>query len=127
MKFKKVIFFVMALVIGSLAAAGIFASIRPSEAEFVVSSPEITPAVAEVEETVTITAHVANRGGAEETYTATLTVTINGDEIKRDEKEVTVPAGEARPVQFALIFHVAGSYEIAVDGESGTLEVTPAQ
>ena len=126
MKFKKVIFFVMALVIGSLAAAGIFASIRPSEAEFVVTSLDC-PAEAKVGERITVTAYVANRRGAEETYTVTLTVTVDGKETEGGTGEVTVPGGEARPVQFALTFNIAGNYEIEVDGVSRTLEVTPAQ
>ena len=79
MRYKKAFFFIMALVIGSFAAAGIFTSLQPSSAEFVVTSLDI-PATAEVEERVTITAYVANTGGKEDTYTATLTV--NGGQVE---------------------------------------------
>ena len=126
MRFKKALFFLMALVIGSLAAAGIFSSLEThtSEADFVVTSLEI-PATAEVGEKVYITAYVANTGGKEDTYNATLTV--DGMKVEGGEAEVKVPGGEARPVQFALTVHEAGSYMIAVDGESGTLVVTAPQ
>jgi len=126
MRFKKALFFLMALVIGSLAAAGIFSSLEThtSEADFVVTSLDI-PATAEVGEKVFITAYVANTGGKEDTYTATLTV--DGTKVEGGEAEVKVPGGEARPVQFALTVHEAGSYVIAVDGESGTLVVTAPQ
>ncbi len=126
MKFKKLFFVVMALVIASFVATGIVTSIRPSPAEFVVASVDISPAEAEVGETVTVTAYVANTGGAEDAYTATLTV--NGEESEGGKAEVTVPRGETRQVQFALTINQAGSYDIAVDGMSRTLEVvTPAE
>jgi uncharacterized protein (DUF58 family) len=125
MKFKKLFIFIMVLVIASFVATGIFSSVRPSEAEFVVASLDISPAEAKVGETVTVTASVANRGGKENTYTATLTV--NGEEAEGGKGEVKVPAGETRPVQFALTFHEAGTYEIAVDGMSATLVVSPAE
>ena len=124
MRFKKAFFFIMALVIGSFAAAGIFTSLQHSEAEFVVTSLDI-PATAEIGEKVYVTAYVANTGGKEDTYTATLT--LNGKKAEGGEAEVKVPGGEARPVQFALTIHEAGSYVIAVDGESGTLVVTGAE
>ena len=114
----------MALVIGSFAAAGILTSLQPSSAEFVVTSLDI-PATAEVEERVTITAYVANTGGKEDTYTATLNV--DGKQVEGGTAEVTVPGGKARPVQFALTIHEAGSYVIAVDGESGLVVVTAPQ
>ena len=126
MRFKKAFFFIMALVIGSFAAAGILTSLEThtSEAEFVVTSLDI-PATAEVGEKVYVTAYVANTGGKEDTYTATLTV--DGKKVEGGEAEVKVPGGEARPVQFALTIHEAGSYVIAVDGESRTLVVTGAE
>lgn len=126
MRFKKAFFFLMALVIGSLAAAGIFSSLEThtSEADFVVTSLDI-PATAEIGEKVYVTAYVANTGGKEDTYTATLTV--DGKKVEGGEAEVKVPGGEARPVQFALTIHEAGSYVIAVDGESGTLVATSAE
>ena len=126
MRFKKAFFFLMALVIGSLAAAGIFSSLEThtSEADFVVTSLDI-PATAEIGEKVYVTAYVANTGGKEDTYNAKLTV--DGTKVEGGESEVKVPGGEARPVQFALTIHEAGSYVIAVDGESGTLVVTGAK
>jgi uncharacterized protein (DUF58 family) len=124
MKFRKAFFFIMALVIGSFAAAGILTSLQTSSAEFVVTSLDI-PATAEVEERVTITAYVANTGGKEDTYTATLTV--DGKQVEGGTAEATVPGGEARPVQFALTIHEAGSYVIAIDGESGLVVVTAPQ
>jgi len=124
MRFKKAFFFIMALVIGSFAAAGIFTSLQHSEAEFVVTSLDI-PATAEIGEKVYVTAYVANTGGKEDTYNATLTV--DGVQVEGGEAEVKVPGGEAKPVKFALTFPEAGSYTIAIDGESGNLVVTGAE
>lgn len=123
---KKAVFFIMALVIGGFAGAGILTGLQTqtSEAEFVVHSLDI-PATAEVGERVYVTAYVANTGGKEGTYTATLTV--DGKQVQEGEAEVKVPGGESRPVQFALTFPEAGSYEIAIDGESGNLVVTEAE
>jgi len=123
-RFKKVFFFLMALVLGCLAAAGILTSLQPSEAEFRVTYMEI-PATAKVDETFYVTAYVANEGGREDTYTAKLTV--DGVQVEGGEAEIKVPGGESKPVQFALTFHEAGSYQIAVDGISRTVVVTAAE
>jgi subtilase family serine protease len=123
MKFKKLFIFIMVLVIASFVATGIFSSVRPSEAKFVVTYVDM-PDEVEVGETVTVTASVRNTGGKEGTYTVTLT--LNGEEV--DSQDVTLRREEPKTVTF-LAFHVnvAGSYEVAVDGMSRTLEVTAAE
>ena len=134
MRFKKAFFFIMALVIGSFAAAGILTSLEThtSEAEFVVTYMEISPDEAEVGEAVTVSAIVRNTGG--ETDTCTATLTLNGDYV--DSQDVTLGRQETKTVTFRT-FHVTvpGTYEVAVDdtvdgtldGMSRTLVVTGAE
>ena len=124
MKFKKLFIFIMVLVIASFVATGIFSSVRPSEAKFVVTYLHISPAKAEVGDEVTVYADVLNRGGEKETYTATLT--IDGEywdsqdvTLRRQEKK-TVPFRQFQPPE-------ARDYLIAVDGMSATLVVSPAE
>ncbi|GAG47628.1 unnamed protein product, partial [marine sediment metagenome] len=91
----------------------------PKPAAFTLSSLLISPAEVAPAEEVNISILVANTGGREGTYTATLN--ING--VKEEEKVVTVAAGGSKTVTFSVSRKDAGSYTVAVDGLSGSFTV----
>ena len=70
--------------------------------------------------TVTVTAKVTNSGGAAGAYTVTLTAF--GEIV--DSKELTLAAGESRSVTFVRRIGSPGVYELSVNGENATLQVT---
>lgn len=91
-------------------------------AEFELSGLSISPSSAGIGETVTVSATVENTGddeGSEE-----ITLKVDGDEV--DTKEVTVAAGASKSVTFSYTSTAEGTYDIEVDGLSGTLIVTAA-
>jgi len=88
-------------------------------AAFTVSNLSIQPAQVELGEAVTITVSVANTGGTEGSYTAVLK--ING--VKEADKSVTIAAGRSQTVSFGVSREEAGSYNIAVDGLTGSFVV----
>jgi hypothetical protein len=53
---------------------------------------------------------------------------VSGQEVEESKKEVTVPARGTETVEFTLgNITLAGSYEIEIGGQSGTLKVTAAE
>jgi len=91
----------------------------PLPAEFEVISLDIEQSEVTTGETVNITAEVKNTGGSEGTYTAVLTV----DGVKFETKDVTLAAGAKETVTFLVTKNTPGTYDIALAGLSGTLEV----
>ncbi len=88
--------------------------------EFAVSNLAISPNEVETGEAVNISVDVENIGYLEGTYSIPLK--INGATV--DAKDVTLGIGEAETVVFTLTKDTAGSYDIEVDGTTGSITFT---
>lgn len=88
-------------------------------AEFEVTLLDIVPSETVAGETVIITAQVTNIGGSEGTYAAILTV----DGVDTQTRDITLAPGAMGTVTFPLTKDTSGTYNIGVDGLSGTLRV----
>ena len=105
-----------------LLVAALMASIAVScgpKAKFEVSSLTVTPGKVATGQPATVEADVANVGGAEGTYTATLK--IDGETV--GTKEVLVAAGGKERVSFSYAAETQGTYQVELNGLAGTLEV----
>ncbi|GEM_PF-677677 len=91
-------------------------------ASFSLANLTIQPVRAQPGEAVTITVDIVNIGGTEGTYTAALM--ING--VKEADKRVTITAGGTRTVSFTVTNKNAASYNVVVDGVSGSFTVVAA-
>lgn len=91
----------------------------PTPAAFSLSNLTIKPAEVQPGEAVTVTVDLTNTGGTEASYTATLM--ING--VKEADKSVTVAAGGTKTVTFSVTREDAASYNVVVDGLSGSFTV----
>jgi uncharacterized membrane protein len=92
----------------------------PLPAAFTVSSLTISPSEVEVGEEVTISVVVQNTGELEGTYTVTLR--ING--VIEDIENVTLAGGTTKSVTFRVAEGTGGTYNVEVDGLTGTFVVT---
>jgi parallel beta-helix repeat protein len=88
-------------------------------ATFSASNLSIQPLEVQPKEVVTITLSVANTGDTEGSYNVVLK--ING--IKEAEKSITVASGESQDVSFSVTKEEAGSYNVTVEGLSGSFTV----
>ena len=88
--------------------------------EFAVSNLAISPNEVETGVAVNISVDVENIGYLEGTYSIPLK--INGATV--DTKDVTLGIGEAETVIFTLTKDTAGSYDIEVDGTTGSITFT---
>ncbi|GAI70640.1 unnamed protein product, partial [marine sediment metagenome] len=93
----------------------------PPPARFTVSSLGISPSELPAGEEVTISVLVANTGGKSGSYTVVLKI----DGVKEAEERVTVRAGLSKEVTFSVTREEADSYEVTVDGRSGSFTVVP--
>jgi len=92
-------------------------------ATFQISGLSISQSEVEPNQPVTIALNVANVGGVQGTYTATLKV--NG--TTENTQEVTLAAGENRTVTFLLTKEDAGTQDVEVGGLTGNFSVkTPS-
>jgi len=91
----------------------------PKPAQFELSALGISPAEVDIGEESTVTAEVNNTGGVVGTYIATLKI----DGVEAATEEVTVPAGGKETAVFTVTEDTPGTYQIELDGLSGTLEV----
>jgi hypothetical protein len=100
---------------------GSFTVVAPplAPAAFSLSNLSIQPTQVQPNQTVTITASVANSGGIEGSHTVVLQ--INGE--KEAERTITVAAGKSQVVTFTLVKEKAGSYTVALDGLIGRFTV----
>jgi len=93
---------------------------EPASAEFDVTAATLSEPEITVGDVVTVTATVENTGDADGTYSAELAI----DDTVEESKSVDVDAGEKATVEFTPSFDEAGTYGIAVSGESaGSLTV----
>jgi len=88
-------------------------------AEFAVTNLVITPTLAEVGQTVTVTVDIKNAGDIEGSYSATLEI----DGIQVETKEVTVGPGLSQTVSFTFTKDAAGRYSVEVAGLIDVLKV----
>jgi len=88
-------------------------------AEFAVGNLVITPTLAEVGRTVTVTADIRNAGEIEGSYLATLKI----DGVQVETKEVTVGSGISQTVSFTFTKDAVGRYSVEVGGLTGVLKV----
>jgi len=96
-------------------------ALPPSSAEFEISSLVITPTEAVPAEPVTISVNVNNTGESEGAYPITLT--LNG--VKAQTKVVKVAPESTEKVSFIVTKDEPGTYNVGVNGLSGTLSVSP--
>ena len=95
-----------------------------ASAEFELSSLEITPSRVGTGDTATVKVDVANVGGAEGTYDASLDI----DDVTVETRDVTIPPGATKTVTFAVVKQVVGVYTLEVGDLSGTVHVVkPAE
>jgi len=88
-------------------------------ATFTLTLADISPTEVAPGEEVTITVSVANTGTKEGSYTVVLEI----NDIKEEEKDVTVAAGASEEVAFTVVKDKSGEYSITVDGLVGTFTV----
>lgn len=117
MKYKKLLLVFVALLVASLAFAGIACCALPILVE---GSLDISPEEVGIGGTVTISIDVQNMGMVE--GEATVTLKINGEEV--ESKSVTLAASDIETVEFTYVAEAAGEYTIEVNGQTGTLTVT---
>ena len=86
-------------------------------AAFTVSSLSISPAEAEVGESITISVLVTNTGDGAGTYEAILKI----DNAVVATKSVTLAGGASEEVTFTTSKAVAGTYTVSIDDQSGTV------
>ena len=86
----------------------------PSTAEFKVSDLLISPAEVNPEQVVTISCLVTNIGSEAGDYT----VKLGGDFVA--QQAVTLQPGESKTVSFEVTPTVAKTYQVTVDGQSGS-------
>jgi len=91
----------------------------PKPAAFTLSSLAISPAEVAPGEKVNISISVANTGGTEGSYTVVLKIKA----VKEAEKSVTIAAGSSQTISFSVAKEEAGSYDVVVDGLSGSFTV----
>ncbi len=111
---------VITAIVIALVVALVIPTACAKPAEFEVSALNISPAEVVGGEPTTVRVDVENIGGSEGTYTATLKI----DGVEMETKEVTVAAGTKGTVTFRITKEAAGSYQIGVNGLTGTLKVS---
>lgn len=88
-------------------------------AAFTVSNLGMSPATVEPGQPVTITADVTNTGDLEGTYAVTLKI----DGVAVENKDVTVAGGATGNVSFTVSKNTTGTYQVAVDSQTGSFTV----
>lgn len=86
---------------------------------FEVISLDIVPSKVMIGERATISAQLRNGNASVQTYNVPLMV--NG--LAQDRRTVTLSPGTTEVVEFSLVKHKAGSYEIGIGDQSSILEV----
>jgi len=110
--------------VGHFTPFALIAPLPPAApAAFSVSNLSIQPAEVQPNEVVNITFSVANSGGSEGSYSVVLK--ING--ATEAERSITLAAGESQDVSFSVTKAEAASYNVTIEGLSGSFTVvTPA-
>lgn len=103
-------------------ASCVVACAKPAQPEFQVVSVQILPLTATSKERANVYAEVKNSGSTEGAHTLTLTI----DGVKAQTKVVKVAPGETEIVTFTIVEDEAGTYNVEVNGLSGTFQVIKA-
>ena len=103
---------------GVAREAGTYDIVVEPAGVFKITDLHIDPIEAQPGQTVSIGVEVSNEGEVECSYNVVLKV---GDEVV-DNKEVTLEAGKSTTINFAVVKE-AGSYDVDVEGQTGTLVV----
>jgi hypothetical protein len=90
-------------------------------ATFTLSALSISPAVADIGQTVTISILVTNDGDLSGTYRVIAKI----DGVALPFKEITVAGHTSQQVTFTTMKATAGTYTVTIDGQSGTFTVGP--
>ena len=88
-------------------------------AQFEVGALKVARSGVSVGETATVSTSVTNTGGIPGIYKAVLTI----DGKQADQKDVSVGPGESQSVSFQVTKTAPGTYELAIDNSSATLNV----
>ncbi len=91
----------------------------PKPAAFTTSALTISPTEVGIGERVTISVLVANTGDLSGSYTVTLRI----DDVVVATDDVTLAGGANQEVTFTTVKDVVGTYQVEVDGLSGTFMV----
>ena len=91
----------------------------PTPATFTTSTLSISPAVADIGETVTISILVTNDGDLSGTYEVTAKI----DGVALPSKDITVAGHTSQQVTFTTSQAIAGTYTVTIDGQSDTFTV----
>jgi hypothetical protein len=91
-------------------------------ATFTTGTLSISPAMAEIGETVTISVLVTNDGD----FSGTYQVTARINDVALTSQDVTVAGHTSQKVTFTTTKAVAGTYTVTIDGLSDTFTVKPA-
>jgi hypothetical protein len=92
---------------------------KAKPAAFSLSSLVVSPTEVAPGEKVNISVLVANNGGTDGTYTLVLKI----NDVKEAEKTTTIGAGSSQTVSFSVAKTDAGSYNVSVNGMSGSFTV----
>jgi len=90
---------------------------------FSFSSLDVSPVEPRVGETVTVTVVASYSGGESEAAT---TITFAVDGVAVESRDVIVPAGESRHVEFTYTPTSASVHSLSVNGLEGTFDVAPS-
>lgn len=102
---------------------GLTATLRVLKpAEFKVESFVVSPTEVTEGGSCTVTVDVTNLGEVEGDYEAILRV----NDGVQESKTMTIAAGDSRAVSFSLVMNQAGTYNLSIGSETGTLTVVEA-
>lgn len=125
MKAIAILFVLLILLVVGCTPVPLSPAPAPTPASFSLLNLTIQPVKAQPGEAVMITIDIANTGGTVGSYIVALM--ING--VKEADKSITVTAGGTQTVTFFVTNKGAASYNVVVDGLSGSFTVvapTPA-
>lgn len=91
-------------------------------AEFTLTALTIVPDAVSAGDQVAIIVDVKNVGNAEGTYT--LTLWVNGEPVQT--RGITLAGGESGVVTFIMFGDIEGTYDVEVDGLTGSFTVVPS-
>ncbi len=93
----------------------------PSPAVFFTDKLMISPDVATIGEPISISLEVSNTGGQDGSYTVRLAI----NDIIEEARDIILDTGESQIVSFTVNKMTSGIYEVAIDNQYGTFEISP--
>jgi hypothetical protein len=115
------------LLVSCLVLVGIFAAAQAVEAgtpgnepEFTINGLVISPAEANIGQTITISATIEETANISGIYEGTLRI----NDVVEETKPVTVGPNGSKQITFTVSKNVAGTYSVDLDGLTGSFTVT---